>query len=408
MLSAAIALYMMVAAGEANAECEFVASTAKQAGIAFNMATNLCESIDRKGKYFKRYRDTIKFPKTKSMMQVLSSEAGTQDGLNPSFFIADELHAHPSSALWDVLVSGQGMREEPLSMAVSTAGFNRASFCYQFREMAVDILSGIKEDDSLFACIYTLDKDDDYTDESVWVKANPNIDVTIQRDYLKQQVKQAQNNNALLLGIKTKNFNVWCDNVITWIPNIFIKKSMQKIDRTAFKERNCYIGVDLASVSDLTAVSYFFPPTKDDPKYYFFTDVYLPEEALNESPNAELYKQWNNAGYLKLCPGNVTDYSKILEDILLYNDLYLINSVAYDSWNAVQWAIAATAEGLPLMPFSQALGNFNRPTKEAERLIRSNQVVIEENPITTWCFQNIALKADYHENVKPVKGGNSN
>lgn len=407
-LAAAISLYMMVADGEANAEVEFVASTAKQAGIAFSMSTNLCESIDRKGKYFKRYRDTIKFPKTKSLIQVLSSDAGNQDGYNPSFFVADELHAHPNSALWDVLVSGQGMREEPLAMAVTTAGFNKSSFCYQFRETAIEVVSGLKTDDSLFACIFTLDKDDDYTDENVWIKANPNIDITVQRDYLKQQVQQAKNNNALLLGIITKNFNVWSDNVVTWIPSNYIKNAMQKIDRTKFKDRFCYIGVDLASVSDLTAISYLFPPTKDDPKYYFFTDVYLPEDTLNESPNTELYKQWNKQGYLRICDGNVTSYDDILQDILANNDLYLIQSIAYDSWNAVQWAIAATGEGLPLMPFSQALGNFNRPTKEFERLVRSGQMVIEESPITSWCFQNVALKADYHDNIKPVKGGNSN
>ena len=118
------------------------------------------------------------------------------------------------------------MREEPLAMAVTTAGFNKSSFCYQFRETAIEVVSGLKTDDSLFACIFTLDKDDDYTDENVWIKANPNIDITVQRDYLKQQVQQAKNNNALLLGIITKNFNVWSDNVVTWIPSNYIKNAM--------------------------------------------------------------------------------------------------------------------------------------------------------------------------------------
>lgn len=406
--AAAIALYVFIAEGELNAEVEFVASTAKQAGICFQMASNLCESIDRHGKYFKRYRDQIKFPKTKSMLQLLSSDAGNQDGWNPSAFVCDELHAHSSSALWDVLVSGQGMRDNPLAIAITTAGFSKTSFCYQFRETAIDVLQGVKDDDSLFAAIYTLDADDDWTDGNVWVKANPNLDITVHQDYLQQQVKQAQNNSTLMNSVLTKNFNLWRSSVFTWIPDLYIKKAMQKIDRTAFKERTCIVGVDLAAVSDLTCVSYMFLPTEDDPKYYFFSDVYLPSDTIDESVNSELYKKWNKQGYLKLSDGNVTDYHQILEDILYYNEMYFISSCAYDSWNSTQWAIDATAAGLPLMPFSQAIGNFNRCTKEFERLIRSGQVVIEDNPITAWCFQNVAIKQDHNSNCKPIKGGNAN
>ena len=167
-----------------------------------------------------------------------------------------------------------------------------------------------------------------------------------------------------------------------------------------FKGLNAYIGVDLAAVSDLTAISYLIP--KED-KLYFITKYYLPQSALSNNSNAEIYKEWWRNGYLNITDGNVTDYDYILRDILKANRMIYINKIGYDSYNATQWAIDATTEGLPLEPFSQALWNFNKPTKELERLIKSGKVVIDNNPITRWCFSNVTLKSDHNDNVKPIK-----
>jgi phage terminase large subunit-like protein len=124
---------MLVADGENGAEVELVANSAKQAKICFTMASNFLQSIDKTGKYFKRYRDSIKFDKTKSILQVLSSDAGGNDGYNSYCFTLDECHEQPDSRLWDVMVSSQGMRKNPLAIAITTAGFNKFGFCYGYR-----------------------------------------------------------------------------------------------------------------------------------------------------------------------------------------------------------------------------------------------------------------------------------
>jgi len=160
------------------------------------------------------------------------------------------------------------------------------------------------------------------------------------------------------------------------------------------------MGVDLASVSDMTALGVLIP--KDD-KIYFKVYYYLPYSSLSDNVNAELYKEWKRQGYLTITDGNVTDYDYILRDILKVNSNLYIDKIAYDSYNATQWAINATAEGLPLEPFSQALWHFNKPTKEFERLIKSDKIIIDNNPITRWCFSNVTLKYDHNENCKPVK-----
>lgn len=399
-LAAAICLYMLVGDCENGSEVELVANSAKQAKICFDMASNFLQGIDTKDKYFKRYRDKIKFDKTKSFLQVLSSDASGNDGYNSYCFVLDECHEQKDSRLWDVMCSSQGMRTNSLGIIITTAGFNMFGFCYSYRRTCTEILSGVKEDDSQFVAIYTLDDEDDWHDEQVWAKANPSLGVTVQTDYLRQQVKKAMNNTTLEVGTRTKNLNQWISSSEIWLSNDLLLDSTQDLKLSDFKGNYAYVGVDLAAVSDLTAVSYMIP--RDD-KFYFVNRYYLPQSALADNPNCELYKDWMRKGHLIITDGNVTDYDYVLKDLILANKEIFINKIAYDQYNATQWAISATAEGLPLEPYSQALWSFNKPTKELERLIKSKKVVIDNNPITRWNFSNVVLKSDYNENVKPVK-----
>ena len=398
---AALQLYMLIADGENGAECDFLANNAKQAKIAYDMASNFLQSIDARGKYFKRYRDIIKFDKTKSFIQVLSSEASGLDGFNAFSWVLDECHEQKDSRLYDVMVSSQGMRQNPMGIIITTAGFNQFGFCYPYRKTCTEIISGAKEDDSQFSAIFTLDEEDDWTDESTWIKANPNLGITVQTDYIKDQINKAKINPSLEVGVKTKNLNIWCNSADIWINNDLILSVTKNLNLHQFPEETfVYIGIDLASVSDLTAMSVMIP---HDGKFYFATKYYLPESCLCENSNAELYKNWKNQGYLTVTPGNVTDYDYVTKDILVISKYFIIDKIAYDAYNSTQWAINATAEGLPLEPYSQALWNFNKPTKELERLIKMNKVVIDNNPITRWCFSNVCIKEDHNENIKPVK-----
>ena len=398
--AAAISLYMLCADGENGSEVEMVANSAKQAKICFDMSSNFLSSIDKKGKYFTRYRDKIKFDKTKSFLQILSSDASGNDGYNSYCFVLDECHEQKDSRLWDVMVSSQGMRENSLAMITTTAGFNLYGFCYSYRRTCTEILSGLKKDDSQFVAIYTMDDDDDWSDSNNWIKSNPSLGVTVNESYLQQQIEKAKNNTSLEVGIRTKNLNQWISTSDIWISNDLLMDATEKVDLDDFKESTCYIGVDLASVSDLTAVSVMIPI---DGKFYFKTKYYLPQSALKDNSNCELYKDWKRKGYLTITDGNVTDYDYLLSDIIKVSNKLFIDKIAYDAYNATQWAINATAQGLPLEPYSQALWSFNRPTKEFERLIKSGRVVIDDNPITRWCFSNVVLKYDHNENVKPTK-----
>lgn len=411
--ASAIGICCMIADKEANAEIELVANSRQQAHIAFDITKNFIDSVDRKGKLFKKYRDSIIEPKSKSKIQVLSSDAMGNDGYNSSCFIMDEFHAAKNWDLYNVMVSSQGMRSQPLAIIITTAGFLLNGYpCYEERINCLEILRGNKKDDSQFSAIYELDEGDNWQNEDNWLKCSPSLGQTVYKEYLQDQVQAVKNNPALEVGVLTKNFNQFCQSKEVWITEKYLLNAFKPVDINDFKDEEAYMGVDLSAISDLTCTSILFPPNKNRNKYPEFFVVknylYIPQAAIDESSNSEFYKLWVRQGYCKCTSGNVVDYDEVLKDqIKLYKHTYL-NKIGYDSWNATQWAINATAEGLPLYQFSQALGNFNRPTKEFERLIRQGKIIIDTNPCVRWQFNNVELKTDWNENSKPTKANGDN
>lgn len=401
-LAAGIGLNALINDDEDGAEVYFAANSKDQVKIsAWPLCFNFAKAFDPKEKYLKVYRDTINFDKTISWLKVLAADSTKLDGPNPSTFILDEYHAAKSNSLKAVLESGQGTRDNPLEIIITTAGFDKLGPCYELRTTATEILNGLKEDDSFFMAIYSLDEKDDWKDEANWIKSNPNMDVTVKSSYLRKEVRKAMNTPSDEVNVKTKNLNMWCDSSDVWIPDDYILACSRKVDLDDFTTKDdCFAGIDLSSTSDLTCVSFMIPK---DGKFYFKTLYYLPEEALETKKNKEQYSEWVRLGFLKLTPGNVVDYDYILDDILSVDKRLYIVKVGYDSWNATQFVINATDKGLPMEPVSQSIGNFNRPTKEMERVILSGNVVIDNNPITRFCFRNVVMKLDHNGNTKPSK-----
>lgn len=398
--ASALCLYHLIADGEMNAEVYMAANSKDQAKVSFNMASNFSKMLDPGKEFLDPYRDTIKYERTLSFLKVLAADSSKLDGPNASMYLIDEYHAAKNSGVKDVLQSSQGMRENPMAVIITTAGFDRLGVCYQYREMCTEVVSGLKEDDTLFIAIYCLDKEDDWKDEAVWVKSNPNLGVTVQTKYLKTQVRKAINTPSDEVGIKTKNLNIWCDAEKTWIKDDYILSASANVNLEEYNGLDCFIGVDLSSTSDLTSFSVMIPTTE---KMVWKTFYFLPEAALTEKRFKELYGEWARQGALCITPGNVVDYDFILNKIMEIGQILNIVTIGYDSWNATQFVINCTEKGLPMEPYSQSIGNFNKPTKELERLLLSGVAVIDNNIITRHCFRNVVMARDKNGNTKPSK-----
>ena len=399
-LAAAICLYFMF--DEAGASVALAANSRLQAQLAFEDVSKFASQIDPKQKTIKRYRNSLKADVNSSKLKVFAADSNTMDGENLSMILIDEYHAAKDNSVYAVLRSSQTARPNPLLLVISTVGFNLTGPFKKMYDTDTEILNGLKEDDNRFIAIYQMDEGDDWENEENWIKHSPNLGVSVSYSRLRNAMIEAKNNPSTLNETLTKNWNVWCSVSECWIPDNYIYPCMKKKNLEDFKECDCYVGVDLSSVSDMTAISYLLKKEEDD-KFYFHTDFYLPESCLVESPNRELYKYWVQTKQLNLTPGNTVDYDYIINDIMKNYNLFNIRKICYDSYNSTSWAIKCTELGLPLEPYSQSISNFNRPTKDFTILVRTQNAVIDKNEITLWMFRNVEIKQDWNANEKPVK-----
>lgn len=409
--AAALANLCLIADGEAGAEVYTAATKRDQAKITFDIAKSMCTMLRNDSPSAKKmigiHKYNVHVESTNSKLEPLSADSDKLDGLNPHCAIIDEYHAHKDSDLLEVLETGMGSREQPLLIITTTAGFNINGPCYQFRKVCMDVLKGVKNDDTLFPLIYTLDEDDDWNDKNVWIKSNPNIGNTPYWDYMEEQHLKAANEGATKeVQVKTKNFNIWVPSFSTWIKDADWVATGTDFDVKALKGRDCYGGLDLASTRDLSSLALFFPPVKPGDSFQLVVKTWCPgDNAKTRSREDGVpYLQWAKDGHVTLTDGNVTDYNHIKSDMLDLVEQYNIKSVAYDRWNSSQLVIDLQEEGFNMEQFGQGFATMSAPTKQFEKMILSKEIDHGNNPVLRWAIGNVALKIDAAENIKVDKG----
>ena len=400
-LSAGIGLYMLFADGESRPEVYSAATVKDQARICFSDAVEIVKATDLKN-YLTPYRNSIVYELKGGMMKPLSSDYGTHDGLNPSCGIIDEFHAHKDSGMFDVIKSAFGARKQPLMFIITTAGFNKAGACYAYRDNVIKILRGINEDDTLFGIIYTMDANEEWDNPQMWIKSNPNLGVSLFPNYLEDQVNDAKNRPEAVRNVMTKNVNLWVDAEKTWILDDAWMKCVGTTEIEDLRGCECWGGLDLSNVSDITAFVLIF---HENDKFQLLPFFWIPEEKMLEKIRKENinYDLWVKAGFVKVTSGNVLDYEFVKADILQIVEIYDLQSSAYDRWNSSQTIIDLQNEGMECNPFGQGYGSMSAPSKEFEKLVLSEKIEHFGNPVLRWMLSSTLIKTDPAGNIKPNK-----
>jgi phage terminase large subunit-like protein len=409
-LAAGIANYMLVADNESGSEVYTAATTRDQAKECFTAAKAMMKKLrldsPKMGKLVTVYEHNVHILSNSSKMEAVSSDADTLDGKNPHCAIIDEYHAHKTDDVYNVMKSGMGAREQPLQFTITTAGFNKLSPCYALRKNCLDLLEGIKEDDSTFCIIYTLDKEDeeDWSNPLNWSKANPNYGVSVYPDYIKEECTQAINMPSQQVNFLTKNLNVWTDAAEVWIPDTKWMAGAEESPDLA--GRTFYGGLDLASTSDITAFVKLFPPTEEDGLYDVVCRFWIPEETVyhRSKKDGVPYLEWMRQGYIEATPGNVTDYAYIRHAILEDCESFNAAKIAYDRWNSSQLVNELVDEGLPMSPFGQGFASMSAPTKQIERLALMGKLRHGGNPVLRWMCRNVEIQRNPAGDLKMDKG----
>jgi len=401
-LTSAIALCMLTIDDEPGAEIYSAATTRDQARIVFEDAQNMARRSPgfRSAFGVSVHARAISVLETSSRFLALSAEGSTLDGLNVHFGGIDELHAHKTRVVFDVIETGTGSRTQPLLWLITTAGSNQAGICYEQRTYVKNILEGNIEDDTYFGMIYTIDPDDDWLDPKMWRKANPNYGVSVLPDDIARLAKKAEQLPSAQNNFKTKRLNVWVNAGEAWMNMVEWAKCVDPdLSIDDFKKENCFAGIDLASKIDIAAMILLF---ERDEHYYIFGKYYLPEKRVETSTNSQ-YAGWVESDLLTATPGTRIDFDYIEEDLLDLKKQFVIQEVAFDPFQATQFSTRMEKKGLTLVEVGATVKNFSEPMKELEALVLDGRVHFDGDPILSWMMSNVVFYSDKKDNIYPNK-----
>ena len=366
-------------------------------------------------KYIKIYKDNLNLEQTNSKYEPLGADSDSTDGLNVHAAICDELHAWKSRDMWDVLETATGSREQPMIIAITTAGVDRRSVCFEKHEYTRRVLEGWKdhtfEDDTWFGIIYTLDEGDDWRDEKVWIKANPNLNVSKYMDDMRMKAKRAGQMSAALNNFQRRELNMWVQGVVKWMNMDKWRACVGDVPALEMSERlkgmTSYGGLDLSATSDIAAFVQVFPDDEDD--IHVLCRFWIPEDTLEVLPHyrspddAKRIRQWVKEGYIEATPGNVIDYDFIFAQIEQDADDYDIDQTAFDRWGAARVVTSLQNKGMTMVQFGQGFASMSPPMKDLERMVLSKKIIHGNNPVLTWMADNLIARVDPAGNIKPDK-----
>lgn len=402
-LCSGIALYLLFADGEPGAEVYSAAGDRDQAAIVFEAAKEMVlasPALKKRAQVFKR---SIVVPATASSYKVLSADAPTKHGLNAHGIVFDELHVQPNRELWDVLTTSTGAREQPLVVAITTAGYDRNSICWEQHEYARKVLDGVIDDPSFFAYIAAADEDDDWRDPRIWAKANPGLGVTVKMEYLEQEARRATEVPAYQNTFRRLHLNQWTQQEKRWLDLATWDATAGLVVPERLKGRKCYAGLDLASTTDIAALVLLFP--MEDEVLEVLPFFWIPEENIRERENRDRvpYSTWVRQGLVIPTSGNVIDYGAIRKKINDLGSVYNILEIGHDPWNATQLALDLEGDGFTMIPIRQGFASLSPPTKELLNLVLSKRLRHGGNPVLRWMADSMVVKTDPAGNIKPDK-----
>jgi phage terminase large subunit-like protein len=406
-LAAGILLFALTADGEPGAQVYSAATTGEQAREVFDVARNMAL---REPEFLARFgvdvgKHDIIVEASASAAKPLNAEASTLDGLNVHCAIVDELHAHKTRAVYDVIDTATGARSQPLIVMITTAGSNRAGICYEQRDYTIKVLSGVVEDETWFGIIYTLDEGDKFDDPAVWRKANPNLGISVKLDDMEAGARKAKAQASARGNFLTKRCNVWVNADTTWMDmDAWDRCANKNLSLDALRHLPCWIPLDLASKRDVVAAPRLFFDA-DENRWYLLSRFWLPEDAVESGTNSQ-YNGWVADGHLYTTPGNVTDFDAI-EDALREDARTLgdLQEVPFDPWQATQLASHMVAEGLPMVELRQTVQNMSEPMKSFEALVLAgpDRFQHDGNPMMSWMVSNVVCHRDVKDNIYPRK-----
>lgn len=458
ILGSGIAIYLLLFDREAGAQVFSAAADREQAGIVFNVAKKMIEASPDLAVLCEAFKKSIVDYESGSSYHVLSSDAPNKHGKNSHGILFDELHTQSNRELWDTLTTSTSARAQPMTVVMTTAGYDKNSICWEVQEYAQGCVDGIIKDDEFLPLLFCASESDDWTDPKVWYKANPNLGVSKSYDYMVKECERAKSSPSYENTFKRLELNIWTEQESRFIQmHKWDECGQEPIDLEGLKNRECYGALDLSSNRDITAFCLAFPSEakietcpedlingkseseKQDlyhslgyneeglriiRTYDAIWEMWVPEEMVKQRQGSTgggktitekdahrattkvmrvKYGEWVKDGFLNITSGDVVDYDRVRKRIQELGQIYNIKEIAIDRWNALQISTQLMGDGFTIVPFGQGFASMSAPTKELDTLVLSKRIRHGGNPVIRWMAKNVSVMQDAAGNVKPNK-----
>ena len=406
-LSACIMVYMLVADGEAGAQCVSIATKYDQAAIVYKTARKIIEQDADLSALVVPIIGGMEFKLTNSTMKALASKSKTLDGLNLHYCSCDELHAQEDRNLYDVTKQGMKARKQPIFGTITTAGFAREGIYDELYEYALSVAKGTVADAHLLPVLYTLDDRAEWTDPDAWAKANPGLGTIKSRQQLADDVERAKHDPSCLPSLLVKDFNVQENSAASWLPWAVLKN--ETVAEADYLDHTYAIGgCDLSATTDLTCATLLIR-RPEDPQFYVLQQYFLPkarvEQVEHQGRKEAPYRLWAQQGWLTLCDGATVDYNDVTEwfvGMVQERDIRPL-WVCYDAALSGYWVPQMTDMGFEMERIRQGPVTWTYPMKRMKGLFEDHRIVYQNNPILRWCLSNTAAKSSNQRGIDSIQ-----
>jgi phage terminase large subunit-like protein len=402
--AAIVALYVSFFDDEPGAEGYCIATKRDQAKIVFNDCKELVRSSGLKAR-INVLTSNLSTTLTASKLEPLGADHDSTDGLHPHLIISDELHAYKDRSLLDVMETATGARRQPLNYQITTAGSDPVSPCGDQHDYACKILDRVIDDETFFAFIAHADPEDDWRAEKTWRKANPNYGVSVKPDDIKALATKAQNMPAAAAAFKQKRLNLWVNQIAPWLSLDGWRVGQHTWPVAQLEGKACWIGIDMSSKIDLTAVALLFEPCDEWREWRVVSWVLTPEETLENRAHRDRapYLQWRDAGFLRTCPGNRIDQAIVRDWVGEAAARFDVQQIGVDPWNAGNLVKELSDDGFVVIEIPQTMQQMSAPAKDFEADVLDGLVDAGGDPLMQWCISNVVVTRDGKDNIYPVK-----
>lgn len=408
---APLGLYCQVLDDEPGAQVISAATTGDQARIIWNIAKKMVDKVPDFGETYgvKTYANSIAGFDNNSVFRPINAKASTQDGLNPSATLVDEVHAHETHSLINVIESASGARRNPLFIFVTTEGYNLGNAPWpEMREMAFQILKGVIKAEYFLCLHFAVDEDDDYFDETKWIKASPLMEVNPHLlPRLRSLANDAKHMSGKLPEFKIKRLNIPSESSESFVLLDDWKKCGAPVDIEKLKGRPCWAAIDLSTKKDLCSLRLLF---NENGKYQTYGWRWVPEEGLHKSKptKAILYDGWIESGLLLTTTGKTIDQNEIFKKLLWVKKNFKLLNCAIDEWNALEFIRRMELGGIKHYVFIQGARSYHPAIDKFEVVYSDHLLEHGDDPILNWNADNLVVEYNSNGNMKPSKSKSKN